>query len=99
MINRLAKEIHTGTKAKGFYDKPVSFYRAIALMHSELSEALEADRNEIPEGDKGCVSEELADVIIRVLDTAEYMGIDMEAAIAKKMVYNETRGHMHGKRY
>lgn len=99
MINVLAKRIHDIAKQKGFYDKPVSFYRSIALIHSEVSEALEGDRNAIPEGEKGCVSEELADVIIRVLDTAEYMGLDMEAALAKKMDYNNTRGHMHGKRY
>ncbi len=98
-INELAKRIHATAKSKGFYDKPRSFGEVIALMHSELSEALEADRNGIQEGAKGCVSEEFADVIIRLLDTAEHMGFDMEKAISEKMSYNDTREYRHGKKY
>ena len=39
---------------------------------------------------------ELADVIIRVLDMACDLGIDIEAAVEAKMAYNATRPHMHG---
>ena len=98
-INEMAKSINVTARSKGFYDKPRSFGDCIALMHSELSEALEADRNGIKEGEKGCVSEEFADTIIRILDTAEHMGLDIEAAILKKMTYNKTRPYRHGKKY
>jgi len=41
---------------------------------------------------------ELADVIIRVLDLAEALGMDMGKTMAAKMKYNETREHKHGGR-
>jgi NTP pyrophosphatase (non-canonical NTP hydrolase) len=44
MLNQLAQEIHENAKSKGFYDSPKNVGEMIALMHSELSEALEADR-------------------------------------------------------
>jgi len=99
MLNKLAKKINKTAHEKGFYDTPRSFGDVIALMHSELSEALEADRNGIKEGEKGCVSEEFADTIIRILDTAEHMGLDMEKAIMEKMAHNATREYKHGKKY
>jgi NTP pyrophosphatase (non-canonical NTP hydrolase) len=45
-----------------------------------------------PEG----VPSELADVLIRLLDTAHRYGIDLEEAVAEKLAYNGTRGHRHG---
>lgn len=45
-----------------------------------------------PEG----IPSELADIIIRVLDICGYHRIDIAAAIADKMAYNETRSHRHG---
>jgi len=45
-----------------------------------------------PEGE----ASELADVIIRILETAHSNGWDMEHIIARKMRYNATRGHRHG---
>jgi NTP pyrophosphatase (non-canonical NTP hydrolase) len=43
-----------------------------------------------------CLEEELADIVIRVFDSAEALGIDIEAAIRAKSAYNETRPHRHG---
>jgi len=43
-LNNLAKTVHTGNKLKGFYDEKRNFGEILALIHSEVSEALEADR-------------------------------------------------------
>lgn len=43
-----------------------------------------------------CLEEELADIVIRVFDSAEALGIDIEEAIRVKAAYNETRPRRHG---
>ena len=104
MINKLAKEIHQIAKSKGFYDKDLidgipletNIAKWISLMHSELSEGLEAVRHKIPEGEKGCLSEEFADCIIRILDTSYYLNLDIESAIYKKINKNKNRDYLHG---
>lgn len=45
-----------------------------------------------PEG----IGSELADIIIRVCDTAGALGLDMEAELRAKQAYNRTRSHKHG---
>lgn len=42
------------------------------------------------------VSSELADVMIRVADLAERLGIDLERAVEEKHAYNLTRPARHG---
>jgi NTP pyrophosphatase (non-canonical NTP hydrolase) len=75
----------------------------LALIHSEVSEALEAVRlgNFIsfvdpdtgkPEG----MAIELADVIIRIFDLAESLGLDIEEALRAKHSFNVSRSHRHG---
>jgi NTP pyrophosphatase (non-canonical NTP hydrolase) len=46
MINQLALKLHENNKAKGFYDQPKNIGEMLALFHSEVSEALEADRKD-----------------------------------------------------
>lgn len=70
----------------------------IALMHSELSEALEACRHNKWSG-KDSVGEELADCVIRILDFCEARNIDLEKEVINKMEYNKTRPYKHKKEF
>ncbi|MBU9711089.1 MazG nucleotide pyrophosphohydrolase domain-containing protein [Evansella tamaricis] len=92
MINKLCKEAHEIAISKGWYDEPIETGTKIALIHSEVSEALEADRK----GDKENFVEELADVCIRVFDLCGSQDIDLEKAILTKMEKNRGRSYKHG---
>lgn len=71
-----------------------NFGEVLALMHSELSEALEAHRKSLNDDKlphrKG-VEVELADCVIRIFDTAQALGLDLAGAIIEKTRYNATR--------
>ncbi len=47
-LNQLAEQIYQNNKAQGFWDKERNFGEFIALVHSELSEALECHRKNKP---------------------------------------------------
>lgn len=124
MINELAKQVHENAMSKGFFDDKKNIGEMLALMHSEISEALEADRNGMyckldsaeqnvligwtsdidfvrnyKDKVKGSFEEEMADIVIRVMDMCAFKGIDLEFHIKAKMRYNSTRPRMHAKKY
>ena len=74
----------------------------IALIHSEAGEALEDYRTGKletvinPLGKPEGLPTELADIVIRVMDLAGALGIDLEAEVVNKMKFNRTRSHRHG---
>lgn len=66
----------------------------IALIHSEISEALEGLRKMLNDDhltNRPMAEVELADAIIRILDFAQYKGYDVPGALAEKHSYNRTR--------
>lgn len=97
----LQAQVYETAVSKGWYEKPSDDGTRIALMHSELSEALEELRKPVQAASSKCpevlaVEEELADVIIRIADFAEARGFNLGKAIVAKARYNEGRPHRHG---
>ena len=92
-LKAVAEDVYLTAKSKGWHDKPIDFPTCIALIHSELSEALEADRKQYGVEK---VAEELADVVIRTFDLAEAMYIDIARAILAKNAKNKGRTWRHG---
>lgn len=109
-LDNLAKSVHENATEKGFWDymysnaEPVGdtfifFAKQIAMIHSEATEVLEALRKQ-----KGAneVVEELADVIIRVVDLYEGLRMagevndSLEEVLERKMLVNTQRPKMHG---
>ena len=127
MINELSKTIHQANIEKGFYEDEKNIGEMLALVHSEVSEALECDRhgkyfqmsdawNGFPidvilkdndddfkrffvDQAKDTFEDEIADIMIRVMDLAAFKGIDLEAHIKAKMRFNAMRPYKHGKKY
>jgi NTP pyrophosphatase (non-canonical NTP hydrolase) len=104
MLNKIRDEIHENAVKHGWWDEDRHFGSVVALMHSELSEALEEYRNghepnEIYFGEGGKpegIPIELADCIIRILDYCGKKEIDIDGAIRLKHEYNKTRPYRHG---
>mgnify|MGYP001572094798 CR=1 FL=1 len=91
-ILEIQKRAYEISKAKGWYENTINIPEKLALIHSEASEALDAYRNYEDEH----LGEELADIVIRTLDLASYLGINMQDQILAKMERNEKREFRHG---
>ena len=84
--------------------------RACNNLHDEVSELHEAWRNNTLRSpcDKAekmrdasiepltCLEEEMADIIIRVLDNCRKLGVDIQSSIERKHQFNITRSQRHG---
>lgn len=100
-LGGLVKACHGLSYAAGWWHDPRtgeplegSVSEKIALIHSEISEALEADRESLMDdhlpGRPG-IEVELADAVIRICDLAGALDLDLEGAVVAKLEYNQQR--------
>lgn len=98
--NTLEEAVYDLAVSKGWWEKERNKGEALALIHAEVSETLEALRIEDKPSEKAvgfnCVEEELADIIIRVMDFARGFGYDVAGAIEAKFTHNTGRPYKHG---
>lgn len=75
-------------------NRPHIIGEKIALIHSEISEAMEGHRKNLMDDKlphRKMIEVEFADAIIRIMDTSGALGLDVAGAIVEKMSYNSTR--------
>lgn len=98
-INDWIYDCHQASLRGGWWDgidpyDPTVAASKIALIHSEISEALEGVRkskmdDHLPH--RKAEEVEMADALIRIFDFAGARGLDLEGAMVEKMAYNAQR--------
>ncbi len=106
-IATLIKESHETSTSKGWWDNENrNIGELLALVHSEISEALEVYRIRAESGLKDIwyredgkpegFTVELADTLIRIFDMCAAYELDLENALKTKMEFNKSRPYRHG---
>jgi NTP pyrophosphatase (non-canonical NTP hydrolase) len=96
-VDQLCRETYASNKKAGWWDaadNALVVPTKLALVHSELSEALEAHRkglkdDKLPQYDG--IAVELADALIRIFDLAGFLGIPLGTIMAEKEAFNAKR--------
>jgi NTP pyrophosphatase (non-canonical NTP hydrolase) len=91
-LKDLQSRVEELAKAKDWGIKPddIIFAEKIALLHGEVSEALEAYRQGKMTGPHGVI-EELGDIMMRTIHLANIYKVDLEKQILDKIEINKTR--------
>ena len=93
MLNELASEIRKNNEKNGFiWNVEKDVPTCLCLIHSEVSEALESYR------DDKLFGEELADILIRTLDLADRLNVNIDKEVQDKIEKNRLRGYRHGRK-
>src|ERR1700690_697679 len=102
-LNNIAEEMYAVAQRSGFHEKhvkgqiPEDFGAWCMKMVGEISELWEAYRNGKlddqcdKKGKLSCAEEELADIQIRLMDTAVQLGVNLGRAVARKTADNRTK--------
>lgn len=98
-LNDAAVEAFSTAQDHGFWEQPHPAHSLVTtkllLIISEVIEAMDEHRGNTV-GGPDRMKEELADIIIRTLDLAYFVGADIEYLVKEKMATNRNRVHKHG---
>lgn len=102
-VDTLAKTVHALAVKNGFWESSPNDGEKLMLIVSELGEGLEALRHGNPPSEHipefSAIEEEMADVVIRVMDLCEGRGWRLGEALLAKHAYNLTRPFRHNKAF
>lgn len=89
-LSEALEEDRAGNRIRPGEPTPMIYYSGGGYVATSPTEC-----SKKPEG----IAVEMADCIIRILDWAGSVGVDMEQIILAKHEYNKTRPYKHGKKY
>lgn len=109
-VNELVNLCYERSKNAGWHENPREVGTMLALIHSEVSEALEGFRKGLMDDHlphRPMAEVELADAMIRIFDLAGSQGFDLGGAFCEKLEYNlkredhkrEARSKENGKKF